>query len=422
MSRCRIWVSWSAVRRTRTFSAVPIQPAGWVVGAVGVASLVGALVLHWRELLVLAVGCGLILVLSLLFVIGRSEIRLVRTLRNDRVSVGQPALVELRARNTGSVRTTRQVITEAFDSLPVPVPLPPLAPGAERTVSWRPPTDRRGRYPLGPARITKADPFRLMQREVGQTGVDELWVQPRVVPLPSFAGGMTKDIDGPTYDHSPSGDVAFHAVRPYRAGDDVRHVHWMATARAGEMMVRHYVDNRQPHVTIVVDSNENSWLSDREFDAAIDVVASIGFAMIDDGHPVTIRVGSRMVIAAGQRVAPRRLLDDLTLVETDAAFDLGASLGPLVASERNTTVAVVVTGSRQVADRLRSPVAQLGANTAVLLVQMVLGSNGSAGPGPHPDSVARAGSLASLGGRAVRHVEAGDVEAFGSALRQKVMR
>ena len=51
-----------------------------------------------------------------------------------------------------------------------------------------------------------------------------------VRPLPA---GFAKDLEGPTTDASPAGDVAFHAMRPYRLGDDPRHIHWMSTARTG---------------------------------------------------------------------------------------------------------------------------------------------------------------------------------------------
>ena len=116
---------------------LPIQPAGWVVFGVGLVALFGALVLNWRELLVLAIGCGAILLLSLGLVVGRSEVRLERALANDRVTVGDDAIVELHATNTGSVRTSRQIISEAIDGAQVAVPLPALAPGAERTVTWK---------------------------------------------------------------------------------------------------------------------------------------------------------------------------------------------------------------------------------------------------------------------------------------------
>lgn len=384
----------------------PIQPAGWVVFGVGLTTLLGALVLNWRELLVLAVGCGAILLLSLAFVVGRSEIRLERRLESDRVTVGDDAIVELHATNTGSVRTTRQIIVEAIDGNPVNVPLPALASGAERTVTWKPPTDRRGRFRLGPARITKADPCRLMQRDVGQTGVDELWVQPRVELLPTFVGGMTKDIDGPTFDHSPAGDVAFHAVRPYRVGDDARHVHWMATARAGEMMVRHYVDNRQPHVSVLLDTNAASWESVADFDAAVDITASIGVSALDESHPTSIRTGGDLLIGSQRRSTPQLLLDDLTLISTDMGFDLASSMGSFIAAERNTTIAVILTGSRQTIANLRTPVARLGATTSVLVVQVA--------SSPNED-------LAAVAGRSVRYVHVAHLDDFVAATRQRVM-
>lgn len=383
---------------------LPIQPAGWVVLGVGLTSLVGALLLNWRELLVLAFGCGAILLVSLAFVIGRSEVRLTRQIGFDRVTVGDDAEVELHAHNSGSVPTARQMITESINDEPVIVPLRALTPDAKTVVRWHPPTDKRGLYRLGPARITKADPCRLMQRDVGQTDVDELWVQPRVVPVPVFVGGLTKDIDGPTYDHSPAGDVAFHAIRPYRVGDDVRHVHWMATARAGEMMIRHYVDNRQPYISVVLDTNEASWDSPASFDAAVDIVASIGVTSLGASQPVSVHAGSRLLVGSSRRSTPRLLLDDLTLVETDAEFDIAESVGPLIAIERHTTTTVLVTGSGHSPAGLLAPTATLAQSCAVLLVQV----------GPKTDADSNL-----VAGRGVRVVEVENVDEFAARMRQR---
>ena len=135
----------------------------------GVASLIGALVLNWSELLVLATGCGVVLLFSIAFIIGRSDVRLERRLVPERVTVGEPALAELHASNPGSIRTSKQQIQDAVDGVPVTVSLPAIGPGETNIQVWAPPTDRRGVRELGPARITKADPCRLMQRDVGQT-------------------------------------------------------------------------------------------------------------------------------------------------------------------------------------------------------------------------------------------------------------
>ena len=77
-----------------------------------------------------------------------------------------------------------------------------------------------------------------------------------LAPLPV---GFAKDLEGPTSDASPAGDVAFHALREYELGDDHRHIHWMSSARTGTLMVRHYVDNRRPNLTVVVDTEIDSY-------------------------------------------------------------------------------------------------------------------------------------------------------------------
>jgi len=362
---------------------LPIQPAGWVVLGVGIASALGALLLNWRELLVLAIGCGAILIVSLAFIIGRSEIRLERRLENDRVSVGDDAVVELVATNSGSVRTNKQTIVEAIDGASMPVELPPLSPNADTVVDWSPPTQRRGRYQLGPARITKTDPCRLMQRDVGQTGVDEFWVQPRVVLLPSFVGGLTKDVDGPTFDHSPAGDVA-------------------ATARAGEMMVKQYVDNRQPHVTVLLDTNQASWSDRDEFDVGVEIAASLGVSSLEASQPGTVFAGMNQLVGAGRRSNRRLLLDDLTLVNTDYQYELGELMGPQVAGERNTTIAVLITGASASAEELQIPATRLAQTCAVFFVRVHDGAQGDDGV---------------IAARGVRYVSVSDLDDFASLVR-----
>lgn len=385
---------------------MPMQPAGWVVLGVGIASAFGALLLNWRELLVLAIGCGAILAVSLAFIIGRSEIKLERRLVADRVSVGDDVVVTLAATNSGSVRTTRQTIVEAIDDDPVAVEVPPLSPGAQTLVTWEPPTNRRGLYRLGPARITKADPCRLMQRDVGQTGIDELWVQPRALTIASFIGGLTKDIDGPTYDHSPTGDVAFHAIRPYQTGDDARHVHWMATARAGEMMVKHYVDNRQPHVTVVLDTNQASWSDEDEFDVGLEVAASLGTTSLGASQPGSVFAGLRQLVGSRRRSTRQLLLDDLTLVETDEQYVLAEAMAAQVRGERNTTIAVLIIGSEAKTSELQVPVNRLAQSTSILIVRV----------SPEP-----LGDEAVIAGRGVRYLEVANVDEFAVSMLTRTM-
>ena len=91
----------------------------------------------------------------------------------------------------------------------------------------------------GPLRLRLVDPFGLVERSAVGTDTASLVVVPRVRPL--GAGG-------PAGGHGGGGEgarrsIAVHgeddvSTREYRHGDDLRKVHWRATARTGELMVR----------------------------------------------------------------------------------------------------------------------------------------------------------------------------------------
>lgn len=63
----------------------------------------------------------------------------------------------------------------------------------------------------------------------------------------------TRAIGFGTVEGSPIGDDLFRSVRPYRFGDERRRVHWKATARHGELMVRESDGMGVVVVRIIVD-------------------------------------------------------------------------------------------------------------------------------------------------------------------------
>jgi len=179
----------------------------------------------------------------------------------------------------------------------------------------------------------------------------------------------------------------------------------MATARAGEMMVRHYVDNRQPFVSVLLDSHADSWADIAEFDVGVEVAASVGVASIDAGQPGSLYVGGQQVVGSQRRTTRQLLLDELTLVQTVEAFELPTALGPIIGGERNTTVAVVVIGSDRDAGELIVPAARLAQTCAVVVVR-ITNLQGD------EDAV--------VAGRGVRYIEATTLDDFVVAVHRPV--
>ena len=267
--------------------------------------------------MVVAAGCLLVLAVGVPFVVGRLALEVERTLEPDRVTVGDRAVAVMRVTNPRRTPIASRTIEEHVGGRPLRLDIPPLGAGRSTDAVYTLPTARRGVVQVGPALIVKTDLLHLMRREIEQTGIQTLWVHPRVAALAPLPVGFAKDLEGPTSDASPAGDVAFHALREYELGDDHRHIHWMSTARTGTLMVRHYVDNRRPSITAVVDTDLASYVSDDEFDLAIEIAASLGVSSMLHGQPVAVWLDREVVMGQNRAAGRNDLLDRLTLAHGD---------------------------------------------------------------------------------------------------------
>ena len=78
--------------------------------------------------------------------------------------------------------------------------------------------------------------------------------------------------------------LVFTDIREYQPGDDVKHIHWKATARTGKVFVKSYEEDRQLRVLLAVDMsasmralNQNSgYTKALEFAATIGALAQRG--------------------------------------------------------------------------------------------------------------------------------------------------
>ena len=271
--------------------------------------------LGWIELMVVAAGCLAALLIAVAFVVGRLAIDIERSVDPGRVMVGEPAGALLTARNPGRRPTRSIVVDEHIGGVDHPGDRSGAGAGAEHRTFYQLPTERRARVHVGPAEVVRADPLRLLRRRVGHAPATDLWVHPRWALVEALPSGFAKDLEGPTSDASPAGDIAFHALRPYQLGDDRRHIHWMSTARSGTLMVRHYVDNRRPTLAVLLDDADAPY-DDASFELAVEVVTSLraelhGAAAADLGP-----LDHGMAAWAGSRPQGRdSMLETLTLVE-----------------------------------------------------------------------------------------------------------
>ncbi len=197
-----------------------------------------------------------------------------------------------------------------------------MTPGdGQLAVGYRVRFPRRGIATLGPFEIVALDPFGLARRTFSLGPVTEVTVAPEIVALgasPRRAGLP----GGGTHRTTAYGQGADNlTARPYLPGDSMRRVHWRATARHGELMVREEEQETRPDALVVLDRSverfpghrDDASRGDGSFEAAVRAAASVAARLVDDGYAVSV------IDARGASLAP-------ALVSTADVVVLAAAL------------------------------------------------------------------------------------------------
>ncbi|CAM3626304.1 DUF58 domain-containing protein [Nocardioides zeicaulis] len=336
-----------------------IKPIGWMVLGLGLGAALVASFTQWRELAVLGVACLLLLVLALPFLLGRTAVGVDLRLQPERVAAGESVAAGVLVVNRASSRLVPTTLEVPVGSAVHRYGISSLAPGAAHEESFTIRTERRGVIPVGPAMTRRGDPLGLFSRDMVWTPLREVLVRPPLVPMESLGAGLLRDLEGVSTDAVSQSDLAFHALREYVPGDDLRHIHWRSSAKVmastGEsaLLVRQYLDTRRSHATIVVDDRLASWGDPEDFETAMAVAASIAVRAVLDEFDVSFVCGRHASTGSDGHLALdavcRAELGDRGLVESGRQ---ATTMAP------DTSVAFLVGGNRtEFTDMLRAAAA-----------------------------------------------------------------
>jgi uncharacterized protein (DUF58 family) len=273
--------------------------------------------------LLLIVAClllALTLIAALLARFRSMKLAMVRSFSPSPVSATTPTTVALDTSNLARISSAPLYWNDTLPWRPLatdPVHLRPLSshgtPGGSRarlTYTLTPP--RRGVFRIGPLAIAYSDPFGLAVGFMTIGGKDELIVTPHVTELPQ-SGVWLEAPDGSArlVQAMGVGNSDDLMTREYRRGDALRRVHWRASARHGELMVRQEEQRAYPEATIVIDTREAGYLDhhgfaslagggtvfSRDFEWAVSMLASLGIHLHREGFVVHVaETSERQVI------------------------------------------------------------------------------------------------------------------------------
>lgn len=113
------------------------------------------------------------------------------------------------------------------------------------------------------------------------TQIRRLTLRTRLIVNDSLSGAYRSAFKGQ--------GIVFESVRPYEPGDDVRAIDWNVTARTGEPHIKHYTEERELTIMVMLDtsaSGDFGTVNRHKRALAVEVGALLAFAAINNNDRI----------------------------------------------------------------------------------------------------------------------------------------
>jgi len=293
--------------------------------------MVCALVLDERDLLRIGIFAA---VLPVIAMVAGSMRRLRLTASHlvtpVRLAPGTTGHVVLSVGNSGSSRTGTLEISErpTADLTPgVRCLVPPLRPSHRAQTDYPLTASRRGRFLLGPPVVRVGDPFGLWEEHRTLASRTEVLVVPTIVDLSGVPGSTgTRSAASDRARTGASGGDPDVGIRHYRSGDDIRTIHWRASARHDELMVRLEEPVSHGEAVVMLDHRAVAHAGEgarSSLETAVTLAASISLHLLTDDHQMQLTTHTGALLASGRDIEDD-VLAALAVVEPDPSGELNA--------------------------------------------------------------------------------------------------
>jgi len=320
--RSREGTRWrSAADRSRSRG---LTTRGRCLLAGGVAAAVCAVVLDERDLLRVGIFAATLPLIALVVgSIRRLRLSASHMVVPPRLDPGTVGRVMLSVTNNGSSRTSTLEVSEpatADLTRGVRCLVPPLKPGRQAVTNYQLTATRRGKFLLGPPRVRIGDPFGLWEEHRTLPVRSEVLVVPSVVRLAGMP--VSTGSRSAAADRAAAGTIGGDpdvGIRQYRSGDDIRTIHWRASARHDELMVRLEEPVSHGGATVMLDHRVTAHRGEgaaSSLETAVTLAASISLHLLEADHQIRVTTHTGAVLASGRDITDD-VLAALAVIEPD---------------------------------------------------------------------------------------------------------
>ncbi len=269
-----------------------------VIGA-GITAIVVGRVFAIIELYVFAAAFLAAVVVAVTYVWARRpRIEASRWIHPSLLVAGDTGQVDIQLLHSGRIGSIPFVLEESVvrtktEDHVARLPVGALRAGTTSSSGYRVPTATRGVIVLGPLHMVVGDALGIARSVSSLVGTDEIIVAPRTltIDMPELGRGILGQALRESSRRLGPGD--FHGLREYAPGDEPRSIHWRASARSDDLMVKEYTIEGLHQCTVVFDASPGAHASTANFEHGITAAASLVHSAMREG------LATRFVTAGG---------------------------------------------------------------------------------------------------------------------------
>ncbi|MDO8539058.1 MAG: DUF58 domain-containing protein [Opitutaceae bacterium] len=178
---------------------------------------------------------------------------------------------------TGRDINVRAILAQADKAeARVRIPLPGrLDPGGETRVEWVMKPQRRGRFRVELASVGSLFPFGFLRKEIGCDLVAETIVWPAPIEYRRHAIATARRAPGGERVARAGSGGDLLALRRYTSGDSHRLIHWKASARTRQLLVRQFAAESAEGYSLWLRTDAGVWPHPEQFEVLISFVATL---------------------------------------------------------------------------------------------------------------------------------------------------
>jgi uncharacterized protein (DUF58 family) len=240
-------------------------------------------------------GFGLIALVAIAVAflrLGRHDVAVTRKVAPTKVHAGHDVRIALRLDNLGEGPAPSALIE---DQIPTEVASKPrfvldgLRPAERRDLDFTLRPSRRGSWTVGPLTILYKDPFGVAALKGEDESKASFLVYPRSERLVLPQVTSTRRTMSRSARRRLTGTQGedFYTLREYVEGDDLRRIHWPATAKRGRYMIRQEETPWQAGATVVLDDRADACPASA-WERAVEAAASLADLYARSGYTFTL--------------------------------------------------------------------------------------------------------------------------------------